>query len=347
MTHFSTTAAVSGRNKFSLRFKFLGILLLVVLLSGKSWGQVTLGTSPYNQDFNTTTLPTGWTTRTSATANALGTSVTPVTTNTWASTTGEFRFVASAKSPLTSASLTATQNAATDRCLAVKPTGSFGDPGQAFTFQISNTTGMTNFSITFNAQLSDVQGRTTIYRVEYGLGTTPSTWTLVGSTFTDLSINSGAWGNSNITRSFGTALDNQSGNVWIRISCLVAATGSGSRCTFGIDDVNLSWTSSSVNNPATFTQQSSNTSTTQVGLTASANTNSNNIIVAFNAINSFGIPTDGTSYSASASLPTAGTVIYNGLASGLASVAHTGRAANTAYYYKAWSYWVYELFIGY
>ena len=39
MTHSSTSAAVSRRNKFSSGFKFLGILLLVLLVSGKSWGQ--------------------------------------------------------------------------------------------------------------------------------------------------------------------------------------------------------------------------------------------------------------------------------------------------------------------
>ena len=38
MTHSSISAAVSKRNKFSSGFKFLGILLLVLLVSGKSWG---------------------------------------------------------------------------------------------------------------------------------------------------------------------------------------------------------------------------------------------------------------------------------------------------------------------
>ena len=35
----TSTSSVSGRNKFSLGFKFLGLLLLVLLVSGKSWGQ--------------------------------------------------------------------------------------------------------------------------------------------------------------------------------------------------------------------------------------------------------------------------------------------------------------------
>lgn len=90
--------------------------------------------------------------------------------------------------------------------------------------------------------------------------------------------------------------------------------------------------------PTSFAQQTSNTTTTQVGLSATANASSNNIIVAFNITNSFGTPANGTPYAASASLPTAGTVIYNGSASGLASAPHTGRTDNTLYYYKAWSY---------
>ncbi len=221
------------------------LVLLFLLLSILSWGQLTLGTSPYTQNFNGTTLPTGWSTRTSASATALGTSNTPATTDTWANTASGFKFCASVKSPLTSTSNAATQNSASDRSLSVRSSGSLGDPGQSFALQIANTTGKTGFSLTFNAQLQDVQGRTTTYRVDYGTGSTPTSFTQIGTTFTDLGINTGAWGTQNLTFNFGTSLDNISSNVWIRIVSLSPSTGSGSRCTFGIDDVSLSWSTAS------------------------------------------------------------------------------------------------------
>lgn len=114
-------------------------------------GQVTLTTSPYTQDFNSISsgLPTGWTVRTGATGIALGTTGTFVTTNTaWNSTTGNFRNVASA-SGLTSTATTTDQGNSTNRALAVRQTGTLGDPGAAFVLQLANTTGFTNFSIEF------------------------------------------------------------------------------------------------------------------------------------------------------------------------------------------------------
>ena len=67
MTHFSPSAAVSGRNKFSSGFKFLGILLLVLMVSGKMVGQISItstGTA-YLQNFDGmnstgTSTPTNW-----------------------------------------------------------------------------------------------------------------------------------------------------------------------------------------------------------------------------------------------------------------------------------------------
>ena len=42
MKHATSSFCVSGRNKFSLFFKYSSILLLVLLVSGKSWGQTLL-----------------------------------------------------------------------------------------------------------------------------------------------------------------------------------------------------------------------------------------------------------------------------------------------------------------
>ena len=333
MTNHTLTSIVLRRNSSFLKIKLIGIILIIVSIPIR--GQVTLGTSPYIQNFNTTTLPEGWTTRINATSTSLGTNVSPTTTGTWGSTTGEFRFAASAKSPLTSLSSTTAQNAATDRCLAVRTVVGFGDPGQAFTFQIANTIGLTNFNMTFNAQLLYLNEKTTIYRVEYGLGTTPSIWTQVGSTFTDLGIYSGVWGVTDITRSFGNSLDNQSTNVWIRISSLDVSTGSGSRCTFGIDDVRLSWSDqTSVTNPATFTATTASIS--QINLYTTANANSDNVVVVSNATGSFSTPTDGVAPGNVGDSFAGGTIIYKGFAASISN--HTGLTANTNYSYKAFSY---------
>jgi hypothetical protein len=98
--------------------------------------------------------------------------------------------------------------------------------------------------------------------------------------------------------------------------------------------VNGSVTSTlSVSNPI-FT--ASNLNATSNTLSATANANNNNIIVAQNATASFGTPIDTNSYNVGSSLPTSGTIIYNGSASGITS--HTGLTANTQYFYKAWSY---------
>jgi hypothetical protein len=308
---------------------------MLTLIAGNTQlkAQITLETSPYTQNFNTTTLPPGWTTRDKASTTFLGNNATPTTLNTWAETAGDFRFTASAKTPLTSVSTSETQNASTDRCLAVRPTSKFGDPGQAFTFQIANTLGFKDFNITFNAQLLDPNGRTTSYIVEYGLGATPTIWTQVGSTFTDLGINGGSWGSTDISRSFGNTLDNKNTNVWIRISSLEASTGSGSRCTFGIDDVNLSW-SMIVDSPANFT--ATTTSATQINLSATANANSDNIVVVSNTTGSFYTPTNGFAAGNAGDSFANGTIVYKGPA--LSITNHTGLNANTSYYYKAFAY---------
>ncbi|MCE2957912.1 MAG: choice-of-anchor J domain-containing protein [Flammeovirgaceae bacterium] len=219
-------------------------------------GQVTLTTSPYTQDFNSISsgLPTGWTVRTGATGIALGTTSSFVTTNTaWNSTTGNFRNVASA-SGLTSTATTTDQGNSTNRALAVRQTGTLGDPGAAFVLQLANTTGFTNFQLSFRLQSLDgtTAGRTTTWRVDYGFGATPSSFTAAttnpATLTTVLAAGGASWGSTDVTVNFGTALDNNSGNVWIRITTLAASSGSGSRPTSAIDDFQLTF--SNVDNTA-------------------------------------------------------------------------------------------------
>jgi len=121
------------------------------LISTQVFAQLSLTNSPYQQSFDGigSGLPTGWEVRTGATASAFGTSATPVTTATaWNSTSGNFRNVASANG-LVSTSTSTEQNNSTNRAIAVRQTGSFGDPGAAFYLQLQNTASKTGFKLSF------------------------------------------------------------------------------------------------------------------------------------------------------------------------------------------------------
>lgn len=221
------------------------LALFMVLCSTMGWGQLTLpsGTS-YLETFDSvgSGLPTGWSVKTGATASALGTDATFVSSGSaavlsWASTSGNFRNVAAAESPLTATTDATNQLSATDRAIAVRPSGSFGDPGAAFNLQLENTTGKENFSMSFKHMLFDPQSRTVTYTVQYTIVANGSSgWTDLGTYVT-----SGSWGSTPASFSFGSSLNDISNNVWIRIVALSASTGSGSRDTYGIDDFELTW----------------------------------------------------------------------------------------------------------
>jgi hypothetical protein len=91
--------------------------------------------------------------------------------------------------------------------------------------------------------------------------------------------------------------------------------------------------------PATFTATAFSAS--QINLAWTKNTIGHNIIVAVNSTNTFGQPDNGTAYAQNDLLPTAGTVIYNGSASGYN---HTPLTSNTTYFYKAWSVDSYDFY---
>ena len=215
-----------------------GLTFLLLLTATLSRGQLTLTGTSYTQNFDgLPTLPTGWTVRTGATTGALGTTTT-IATDTWAGTSGNFRNVAAAEAPLVAGSSTTTQNSAADRALGIRQSGSFGDPGAAFVLQLANTANRSNFSLTLKHMIFDAQPRTTDYTVEYTtVAAGNSGWTSLGTFST-----SGSWGATSATYSFGTALNNIAGNVWIRVRADGASSGSGNRDTYGIDDFVLSWT---------------------------------------------------------------------------------------------------------
>ena len=183
-------------------------------------------------------LPSGWTVNTGATATSLGTpasfSTTPID---WANTSGAFKNFASANNAGFNASTpAATQNSAPDRALGIRQTGTFGDPGAAFTYQ-RNTTGETITAISFDAQMLSVQPRSTTWTLQYGVGANPTSFVTL-ATYTD----PGTWGNTNISVTLSPTQSAQVSNqpsVFFRIVALSASSGSGNRDSFGIDNFTL------------------------------------------------------------------------------------------------------------
>ncbi len=283
--------------------------LWLVLLPLLGWGQATLtNTGTYTENFNNigSTAPTGFSVVTGATTTALGTSTTYLTAGTAAnSTTGNFRNVISGNgytnANYPTSSTTTTGASFTDRALAVKQTASIGDPGAGFVAQFSNTTGYTGFTLSFKLQQLDLTNtaRATTFRVDYGLGASPTTFTAVTPLSGSLITTAGTFTNNTITVNFGSALDNQTGPVYIRIVTIAATTGSGTRPTTGIDDFTLSYattpptTSSSTSDPTGTPVCATSGASITIPFTPSGTFNSGNTFTAqlSSASGSFASPT--------------------------------------------------------
>ena len=119
-----------------------------------------------------------------------------------------------------------------------------GDPGAAFAFLLANTTGKSNLKLEFLLQSLDgvsTAGRTTTWRVDYGIGDDPSNFTSVTTVPSPLTTAFGVFSTGLVTVDFGNALNNINQKVWIRIVALLPTTGGGNRASTGIDDVKISW----------------------------------------------------------------------------------------------------------
>jgi hypothetical protein len=210
--------------------------------------QVALTGTSYAETFDGIALglPPGWSVRTNATPTSLGipAAFTAMATN-WAASSGQFANFASTISNsgtnFTGTEVPTNQASCLNRCLGVRQTGSCGDPGAAFVFQIQNTLGLAGLELTIDCNLLNAQGRSTVWTLDYGIGSSPATFVAL-----DTCLDPGTFGIVRKTVSFGAALDNQSENVWIRIVALNASAGSGSRDTFGIDNFQLSYRSQGV-----------------------------------------------------------------------------------------------------
>jgi Immunoglobulin I-set domain len=247
------------------------LILGITGVTERASAQISLTGTNYTQNFDNISsgLPAGWSVRINASVASLGTAAGFVAAPTsWTSSSGQFaNFASTTNNDGTSFLGTenaSTQTSATNRCPGIRQTGSFGDPDAAFVLQIQNTLGLANFQVTADFSILNVQGRSTTWTVDYGIGTNPVSFTSIG-TFTD----PGTFGTATRTLSFGSALDNQGQNVWIRVVALTGSTGSGSRDTFGIDNFALSYGAyvANTNPPAITAQPQSRTNS--AGTTAS------------------------------------------------------------------------------
>ena len=307
-----------------MRNKILLLITILNLSTFQLFSQVTLpsGTN-YSQNFDGigSGLPTGWTVRTGANSSSRGTTASfTTTTTTWATTSGNFRNCAST-SGLNSTSSNTDQNNSTNRAVAIRQTGSFGDPGAAFELEIANTLGKTDFELDLNHLLLNSQGRSTTWSVQYSKDT-GSTWSTLG-TFTD----PGAWGSTSSTYNFGSNIDNVKGIVLIRIAALNSATGSGSRDTYGIDDFELSWTNCSPTDVLSSNTADSNTFIFVNWADASCYQEIYIFVDETSGLQAS--PSgDGSSYTANNSYSTAGQCVYKGIGN---SVYVTGLTNGTTY----------------
>lgn len=212
--------------------------------SGGGGDGIELITSPFTLNFDNIAagLPAGVLVKLSSSSTSIGTDgIFSGSQASWSNTSSGFKNYASATG-LTSASDVTSQNVSTNRALGVKQTGTTGyDPGAAFVFEINNTSGKTNLSLSFLLQsLDDGIGRTTLWQVDYAIGDSPTSF--MPATTSPSTITTGpTFASTPVTVNFGNVLDNQNSKIWIRIVTLSATTGGGSRASTGIDDVQISW----------------------------------------------------------------------------------------------------------
>ncbi|NCX95703.1 MAG: T9SS C-terminal target domain-containing protein [Chitinophagia bacterium] len=201
------------------------------------------GASPYTQNFNSIGggLPNGWTVYIGATDNSLGTLGTFNNSATFGvydtanlTCTGSVRAVgfknyasANVSGAHDSCGL---QSSRTDRALGVRqvgPTSTGGagfDSGATFVLKLANTYGMSGIGLNFKLQSLDITSpRTTNWKLQYGLGSNPTSFTDIAATGT-------------------MTTGGQTQVVVIRLVTLVFSSGSGNRASTAIDDFNLTWT---------------------------------------------------------------------------------------------------------
>jgi autotransporter-associated beta strand protein len=231
----ATTAAALGTGTVGLSGGTLSAASGLTIANNLTLGSSSPATW-YTQNFNSigSGLPTGWTTGTAATASSLGTTVAFTTSAVdWTITGAAFKNYAAATGLAFDAS-SAAQNASPDRALGVRPSSSFGDPGAAFTYAFS-TTGRTIDTLSIDMMMLDVEGRTTDWLLQYGIGASPTSFTTLGTWTTPATFGTTTLSFSGATVS---GMSDQA-NLVFRVVALSASSGSGSRDSIGIDNFRI------------------------------------------------------------------------------------------------------------
>ena len=242
--------------KTILLFVLAGITLTVD-------AQLTLTGTSYTQNFNgLPTYPTGWSTYNNATSTSLGTIeaiqyfgvsfpsvLRPDTGCIGTVNVGGFKnFPSGNVCHPGDDYCAATPPSYTDRALGVRQVSPTNlthpnlDPGASFVLNIANTTGFKTFTLSFKLQSLDTSSpRVTTWNVDYGIGTSPTSFTTVTPTSGTMTTGGNTFSNNTISVNFGTALDNKSTPVYIRIVALSGTAGSGNRPSSAIDDFTLNY----------------------------------------------------------------------------------------------------------
>jgi hypothetical protein len=240
-------------------YKKLNLLLTLICCSMLAIAQspYSLSGTTYVQNFDNLSsgLPLGWRVDTLVKPSAgLGnnaiTRFSPTAVN-WTSTSRGFKNVASADA-LTATATNSDQNSSTDRALAVRQVSASGwddhDTLASFGFNISNTVGLTGFTLSYKLMsLNNTVKRYNTWIVQYGIGASPTSFNTVTTTPTSVIMDSN-FSTVNVSANFGSSLNNISVPVWIRICPLDSTMGIGNRPLVGLDDFNLSWSGTAVNN---------------------------------------------------------------------------------------------------
>ncbi|MDP7126243.1 MAG: lamin tail domain-containing protein, partial [Candidatus Marinimicrobia bacterium] len=186
--------------------------------------------------------------------------------------------------------------------------------------------GISNLSSTAEATWASDLNYATTYRIVVGLN--------IGTGVSDLWIDPSSTSSTKITGTGSQSVpniayfyfrqDNATPDITMTVDNLSISTTFDHAKTFPV---------ASVDNPSSVSATVN--STTQISLAWTDNSNSDNVLLAFNTENTFGTPTDGSTYAADASISGGGTVLQY---SGTDSYTHSSLTPNTAYYYKVWSY---------
>jgi len=188
------------------------------------------------------------------------------------------------------------------------------------TFDAVDVSSYTNVKVIFKYYTDGYDsGDSLRYQVQYDNGTTwPS------ADYVDCDKNTDAWTTVTVNVPDGTN--------YVRLQ--LRAHQNGGSDYAGWDDIEITGTpSGAVEDPDNFT--STTQSTSEIDLSWTLNSSSDDVMLVYNTTNTFGTPTDGTSYSVGSTISGGGTVLYNGTNT---SYNHTGLSTDTHYYYKLFSF---------